>query len=171
MKILIVNEQDEIIDHKDRSAVLPGDIVRISVCWIMDEENEVLIAKRAQTKSYAGKWSSSCAGTNTEGETYESNIQKELRVEFKLLDASLEFLGKTRIKIDGANYFAGIFLLRGNFKTESIDIQNEEHSDLVYMSQTKLWRMIQEEKDNFIPGFLEIAEYVKNKICKSKLKN
>ena len=78
--ITIVNEEDEIIGHKDRTSLdHETDIYRVAALWLTNSTGEVLIAQRALSKeSSPGKWGPAAAGTVEEGETYESNIVKEV---------------------------------------------------------------------------------------------
>ena len=71
MKIPIVNEQDEIIGHKEKKDRNPKDIMRITALWLTDLEGNMLLAQRSFNKKHdPGLWASAVAGTVEEGETY-----------------------------------------------------------------------------------------------------
>ena len=78
MIIPIVNEQDEIIEYKDRNDRSPEEITRITSLWLGNEKGEVLLAQRAfNKKTSPGLWGPAAAGSVEKGETYDSNIIKE----------------------------------------------------------------------------------------------
>lgn len=165
MKIPIVNEQDEILYYKERSEITKDEIFRISICWVLNKKNEILIAKRSMMKSvHKGKLSSSVAGTNEEGETYEQNIKKELMEEIGLINTQPEYIGKLRLKTDEANYIAGIFILKDDIKISEFCLLQEEVSEVRYMSLTEISDLIKDQKEIFAPAFLQVVEYLKDKI-------
>jgi isopentenyldiphosphate isomerase len=83
MKIPIVDEEDNLICYKDANERDPKkEITRTSALWLINELGEVLVAKRSINKRYhPGLWGCSVTGVNEEGETYESNIIKEVQEE------------------------------------------------------------------------------------------
>ncbi|NND64799.1 MAG: NUDIX domain-containing protein, partial [Gammaproteobacteria bacterium] len=85
-KILVVNEKDEVIGEKYRRDMdYDQDIFRSSVLWLTNSSGEVLLAKRVMTKKKdPGKWGPSVAGTLEVGETYDSNMVKEIQEEIGL---------------------------------------------------------------------------------------
>lgn len=50
-KIIIVNENDEIIGHKKREEIRQEDIYRVSALWLTNSKNEILLARRGLNKS------------------------------------------------------------------------------------------------------------------------
>lgn len=66
-KIIIVNENDEIIGHKARGTLEQLDIYRVSALWIKNSQGDILLAQRKFTKKHdPGKWGPAVAGTNDE---------------------------------------------------------------------------------------------------------
>ncbi len=81
-KVIIVDENDKIIGYKERNDRNQNDIIRIAGIWIENEKGEVLIAQRSFRKvNNPGKLGPAAAGTLEVGETYESNILKEVEEE------------------------------------------------------------------------------------------
>src|SRR3989338_2890412 len=105
MKIIIVNDRDEVIGSKERESLdYSRDIYRVSALWIINDKGESLLAKRALTKkNHPGKWGPAAAGTVEEGESYESNIIKEAREELGIEQASL--LKSKKLKRDGKHHY------------------------------------------------------------------
>jgi isopentenyl-diphosphate delta-isomerase len=85
MKIPVVDKDDNQISTKDRDSLTAGDFYRVSALWLTNSAGEILLAQRAHTKSNSpGKWGPAVAGTVEEGETYDSNIVKEIFEEIGL---------------------------------------------------------------------------------------
>ena len=90
-KIIIVDKDDNIIAHVPRKERKSTDIFRISSLWITNSEGDILLAQRHKNKeSNPEKWSTAVAGTNEEGETYESNMYKEAEEEIGLTGVVFE---------------------------------------------------------------------------------
>lgn len=99
MKIPIVDEQDNIIEYKDREDRNPNDIIRITAIWINDESGNILLQQRKLSKKVnPGKWGPAVSGTVEEGETYELNAYKEMEEE----------IGVTGIKLVESKKIYGI---------------------------------------------------------------
>src|SRR3989344_2570418 len=108
-KTIIVDEHDNPIGLKDREDITSEDIYRVSLLWITNSKGEILLARRAYTKSHdPGKWGPAVAGTVEEGETYESNIIKEAEEELGLTNLKLVSGARLR-KRTNYNYFVQQF--------------------------------------------------------------
>src|SRR3989344_8863957 len=96
-KIVIVDENDKVVCEKDKEMVRGADIYRVSALWITNSRDEILLARRALTKSHhPRKWGPAVAGTVDEGETYEENIIKEAEEELGLKNIKPELGPKTK---------------------------------------------------------------------------
>lgn len=94
MLLPVVDQNDNEIGFKERDDLLRTDIHRVSCVWITDSNGRHLLAQRALTKKHSpGKWGPAAAGTVEAGETYESNIVKEIEEELGI-SLSLEELRK-----------------------------------------------------------------------------
>lgn len=90
-KIIIVDENDTIIGHKNRDSMEDGDMYRVSALWIQNSKGDILLAQRSFDKrNDPGKWGPAVAGTVEEGETYESNIIKEAEEEIGLKNSHFD---------------------------------------------------------------------------------
>lgn len=156
-KIIIVNDNDEVIGSKERGTLAAEDIYRVSGLWVTNSKGDVLMTKRSLNKKKdPGLWQPAVAGTNDEGETYYSNIIKEAEEEIGMKNFDLKEGPKRRIKENVSNFFVQWYLavidlpLEG-FKTppdEVIDIKwfdsyvlKEEvtHNPKEYVSTMKYW--------------------------------
>lgn len=62
-KIIIVDEEDNIIGYKERDTLDDDDIYRVSALWIKNSKGESLLARRHRNKShYPRKWGGGCGG-------------------------------------------------------------------------------------------------------------
>ena len=108
-RIIIVNDQDEIMGHKERGTLVSEDIYRVAGLWVTNSNGNILLAQRQLGKrNDPGKWGPAVAGTVDEGETYESNIIKEAEEEIGLEDIS-PTKSKKRRYTGEHNYFCQWF--------------------------------------------------------------
>jgi isopentenyl-diphosphate delta-isomerase len=150
-KVIIVNEKDEIIGYKERDDRNQNDIIRIAGVWIENEKNEVLIAQRSFDKvNDPGKWGPAAAGTLEYGETYESNILKEVEEEIgiSLSLHQLNFLGSF-FEETSHKYFVGTFFVKIDSATKFV-LQKEEVEDIKWISWEDLEKDIIENPDNYL---------------------
>lgn len=85
MRIPVVDVNDVQIGFKERDELVAGDFYRVAALWLTNSKGEILLAQRAYTKTNSpGKWGPAVAGTVEEGETYDSNIVKEIFEEIGL---------------------------------------------------------------------------------------
>lgn len=149
-KITIVDENDNIIAHKERENLNAEDIYRVSALWITNSKGEILLARRALTKSHSpDKWGPATAGTVEEGEDYYSNIVKEAKEELGLENIK----PKTGPKIKVAkkyNYFCQWFLLDIDKLVDEFKIQKSEVEELKWVSKKELLDRIKNNPDDFV---------------------
>jgi len=81
-KIPIVDENDEVLYQKERDEISPDEIYRVSACWIVNSQWDILLAQRSFTKKHhpGMRWPA-VAGTVTWDETYLENILHEISEE------------------------------------------------------------------------------------------
>ncbi|MDO8661039.1 MAG: NUDIX domain-containing protein, partial [Candidatus Woesearchaeota archaeon] len=96
-KIVIVNDNDEIIGYKDRDSIENNELYRVSALQITNSNGEILLARRHRNKKHDPlKWGPAVAGTVEEGETYLENIIKEAEEELGLKNIKPVPTTKTR---------------------------------------------------------------------------
>lgn len=161
MKIIIVNDQDEVIGAKERSEAAPTDITRISAIYIYNSKNEVLLARRAFDKLYyPGKWGVSAAGTIEEGETYESNIIKETAEELGvILEKNDLTFGKHGYISDDHNYFYQVYFAKKDIALKDIKIQIEEVAEVRWFPIEELLAELKNHPKEFTPAFHHNFKY------------
>lgn len=82
----VVNERDEVIDHKPRSEVHRLGLMHRAVhVLVFNGQGEVFLQKRSMSKDrQAGLWDSSASGHLDTGESYDACAVRELREEIGL---------------------------------------------------------------------------------------
>jgi len=155
MKVIVVNEQDEIIGVKDRNDRGDADIIRVSAAWLINSHGEVLIAQRALDKVRdPGKWGPSVAGTVEEGETYESNILKEIHEELGVhVDGAQLQKALHRFVHTSHKYFSQTFLVHCDALLTDIVIQKEEVNAVQWIATDTLKEWFERSPEDFIPSF------------------
>lgn len=143
MLIPVVNEDDEIIDYKERSSLWKEDIYRVSAAIIKNKKWEILIAQRGlQKKNNPWQWTVSVAGTVEKDETYDDNIKKEIKEELWLQKVEIKLLGKKKIQ-KSTSYFCQVYVWYISWD-EEITIEYPEVNDIKWVTRETL-EMFQQE--------------------------
>jgi isopentenyldiphosphate isomerase len=151
-RIVIVNENDEIIGHKERGTLTKEDIYRVSALWITNSKGDILLAQRKFTKAHdPGKWGPAVAGTVDEGEAYEMNILKEAEEEIGLKDIH-PTLGPKRRERGEHNYFGQWYLLTIDKPVEDFTIQEEEVEQIKWFARSELEKDICDNPEKYLKG-------------------
>jgi isopentenyldiphosphate isomerase len=152
--VKIVNEDDEIIGHKERGTLNPYDIYRVSALWIENSKGQILLAQRKLTKkNNPGKWQPAVAGTLDEGETYESNVVKETEEEIGLVDFEMKILGYGRYSENENkhNFFGKKFIAIVDRDISEFVIQEEEVENIKWFDKNELLKLVEESPKMFVP--------------------
>lgn len=155
MKIPIVDENDEVIEYRERDNRDTGSIYRVSALWVTDTEGRLLLARRALNKAHdPGKWGPAVAGTVEEGETYEENIVKEAEEELGLKDVK-PVIGKKKLAKTKWTYFVQEFSLTLPTGFNDFNIDKDEVAEVGWFSEDELRKELKENPDNFLKGIHE----------------
>ncbi len=158
MKIPIVNENDIVIDYKDRGLVAQEDIYRVSALWITNRKSEILLAQRALTKAHnPGKWGPAVAGTVEEGEEYVDNIRKEATEEIGLENITPTIGPKIRMSGE-YNYFCQWYLFETEEAASEFVIDPIEVQKVKWFTQDELLKEMENHPEQFLKG---MDQYVK----------
>ena len=158
-KIIIVNEDDEIINHKNRSELKDGDIYRVSALWITNSRGEILLAKRCRTNHHhhPGKWMPAVAGTVEEGETYEENIIKETEEELGLKNIK-PLLGPKTKTDNEFHHFTQWYTLKIDRELSEFKIQEDEVGEIKWFPPDKLKKELLKHPEKFLPTMKKYFE-------------
>lgn len=152
-RITVVDEQDNIIGYKERSALSDSDIYRVAGLWATNDKGEALIARRALTKSHnPGKWGPTAAGTVEEGEDYEQNIIKEAQEELGIKNLKPTFWFKVKPRSEGYRYFGCWYKATVNIPIEELVLQPDEVAEAKWITIDRLKEEVQTNPEDFIPS-------------------
>ena len=156
--IVIVNQDDEIIGHKERGTLLQEDIYRVAGLWITNPNGDILLAQRQfDKKNDPGKWDPAVAGTVDKDETYESNIIKEAAEEIGLVDIK-PIAGLKRRMTGEHNYFVQWFTLTVNKPAEEFIVQKEEVAQVKWFGRSQLKEELQSHADDYLKSLSWVLE-------------
>jgi len=158
-KIIIVNENDEIIGSKERGTLNQSDIYRVSALWIQNSNGEILLAQRSfNKKNNPGQWGPAVAGTIDEGESYESNIIKEAEEEIGLKNQ--EFQKSFHHFHDGEHkHFTQWFFALVDKKIEEFTIQEEEVEKIKWFTREELLDELETNPEKFLKVIPECVNF------------
>lgn len=152
MKIPIVDENDNIIEYRERDNRDTDSIYRVSSLWITDADGKVLLARRAINKSHdPGKWGPAVAGTVEEGESYEENIIKEAEEELGLKDIK-PIAGIKKFRKTKWGYFVQEYLLTLPTGFNDFKIAEDEVAEVKWFSEVELKQQLKENPNDFLRG-------------------
>lgn len=151
-RIVIVNENDEIITYKERGTLVQSDIYRVSALWVKNSKGDILLAQRKFTKSHdPGKWGPAVAGTVDEGETYEQNIIKEAEEEIGL--KNIQPIPGPKVRMTGEyNYFDQWYTLVVNKPAGDFVIQEDEVEQVKWFTRAELEKELREHPEKYLKG-------------------
>ena len=153
MKIPVVDSNDVQVGVKKRDEITENDIYRVSALWLTNSKGEILLAQRALTKKNSpGKGGPAVAGTVEDGETYDTNIVKEIREEIGL-SLTIEELTKGPklfIGIDRKKFFDQWYLYTIDLPIENFVIPKEEVAQVQWVNKEGLKKWYQERPEDFL---------------------
>ena len=158
--IPVVDENDTIIGHKERSEIGSTDIYRVSGLWIVNAQWEMLLAQRAFVKDYdPGKWWPSVGGTVEKGESYEETIIRETEEEIGLKDFPIHTLFKKRRMKSDRTYFVQFFFAEINKPITEFILKKDEVEQIKWISKEDLLAEIDKHPDDFLSAVKEYVWY------------
>ncbi len=158
-KVVIVDEGDNIIGHKLYDDInFPSEIYRVSRLWVTDREENVLLQKRSDNLNvFPGRWGCAAAGTNDEGETYETNIIKEAKEEIGLSIVHPMVLHKRLERYTGErNVFCTYFIYKLDTVTPEVVFDNDEVSKIKWFSPDELKEFVRTSPGILSPDIPDI---------------
>jgi isopentenyldiphosphate isomerase len=149
-RIVIVDDQDNIIGTKSRGTLKPTDVHRVSALWVTNSKGQVLLAQRHHSKLHGGgKWASAVAGTVAKDETYESNIYKEAEEEIGLTGISFNQGPKLLIELHDGRFFLQWFIVVLDRDLHSFHLQKSEVAKLAWVDRDEFQKDVEAHPDNY----------------------
>lgn len=169
----IVDEENNLTGRIEERGIVHRDGLwhREVAIWIMNENGEILIQRRAATKKQEpNKWGL-CAGHIDAGEDIETSMIRELEEEIglKVDIKDLELISiekKPNVHDTVKNYnFQYNYFIRTNKRIEDYKIQLEELSELKYISISTLEEIVKTKDTEYtfsnqpyIPKIIEVLK-------------
>jgi isopentenyldiphosphate isomerase len=158
--IVIVDSDDNVLGYKPRKTVdYENDIYRSTSLWLENSKGEVLIAKRSQTKDKdPGLWSGAAGGTVDKGETYDTNIYKEVEEEIGLTGVEFKFVAKIWNDVR-RKHFIQIYTAVVDKQSQDFKLQIEEVDEVKWISKSELAKEVKNSPEKYgalMPKLIEI---------------
>jgi isopentenyl-diphosphate delta-isomerase len=148
--VSLVNDRDEFVGSKDVRDVRADEIYRVSALWLTDEDGQVLLARRAWSKRVSpGMWGPAVTGTVEPGETYLSNMVKEITEELGLTNLTCEPVFKEFVRRD-TSYFMQWYSARVERASLELHVSTSEVAEIRWFSQKELTEALVTEPSVFI---------------------
>lgn len=155
-RVIIVDENDEVIGHKTRSELDTTDldkIYRVTALWLTNSKGEILLAQRALDKVHGpGLWGPAASGTLEEGDTYDSNAAEEAEEELGLKDMQLTKGPKrySQGKGRGYRYFTQWYTAVLDKPAADFNIQKEEVEQVRWFTREEIARELRDHPENYL---------------------
>lgn len=151
-KIIIVDENDNEIGLRNRSEITPQDIYRAAGLWLTNTRGEILLARRGYNKKHnPGMWGPAVSGTVEEGETYESNIKKEIEEELSLTGLNL-IKGPKELRRDDYTFFAQWFFGKLDISIGELRYNKDEIAELKWFTKEEILAALEKKSEEFLVG-------------------
>lgn len=160
-KIIIVDDNDESIGFKERSRLdHPNDTYRCSSLWVTNSDGRILLSKRSMTKANnPGVWQEAVAGTVEKGETYDSNVAKEMDEELGLKDIKIMKGPKIHVRLK-RNFFRQIYFAILDLNETEFVLQEEEVERVKWFTKEEIKENYAKDPEAFQRSFKLIWEAV-----------
>ena len=148
-KFVVVDENDTVIGAKPKAEIDGKKLLyRVAALWIKNSKGESLLARRAYTKThFPGAWGPAAAGTVEKGETYETNIIKEVEEELGLANLTIKKGPKTRAY--KYPHFTQYFSCMLDVGVEELRLQEEEVAEVKWFTKEELQEHAQNNPEEF----------------------
>lgn len=135
--------------------------------WVMNNKKELLLQRRSPKKEVGANKLSITAGHIDVGESPVEAALREVREEIglKLISSDLNFIGIYRNVQKNNHCFSYTYLVRTNKGVEQMTMQEEEVSELMYISIDDLEKRMKEQDEEI--SFSK-KDYVKEIVSKIK---
>ena len=162
MKIPIVDENDNLLYYKDpKERDLRKEITRGAALWALNEEGEILLAKRSKNKwNFPNVWGPSVAGAVDDNESYKDNVIRETKEEIGI-DLYKVITGPKERESDNHEFFAQYFFTRIPSSTK-FTLQEREVDEVRWISLEELKNWYKRSPEEFTPSFNSAIKVVEN---------
>jgi len=162
MKMQIVSSDDELIGVKSKTGIdYLRDIYRITALWLTNSKEEILIAQRSKNHKHGPSlWGPATAGTVEEGETYETNIEKEVEEEIGV--TGIELVKGPKQRVSGPrNFFCQWFTAVLDKPEDSFVLQVDEVDAVQWITRADLVKDVHAHPDKYVIEMSDILNLFK----------
>jgi isopentenyl-diphosphate delta-isomerase len=163
MKIPVVDENDVQIGLKERDELKSGDFYRVAALWLTNSKGEILLAQRALSKKNSPeKWGPAVAGTVEDGETYDSNIVKEIFEEIGV-SVSIDELTKgpkVFVKTTEKGFFDQWYFYTIDLPSDEFVIPEDEVTQVRWVSRADFDTWYAERPEDFLSNISQWLPYL-----------
>jgi isopentenyl-diphosphate Delta-isomerase len=164
--LTLVDKNDNVIGEELREKChKQGLWHRASTIFILNSKDEVLIQKRAPNMSHPNRWCTSASGHVLVDESYEQAAKRELKEELGI-ECEFKEIGKLAERTIGRpdeieNEYNMVYVC---YHEGPFNPQKEELAEVKFISIPELRKEIEQDRNNFTPGFLlELRYFLENK--------
>src|SRR5680860_919488 len=149
---IVVDENDNLIGLKKWEDLRSEDIYRVSGLWIENSKGEILLARRALSKSHdPNRWGPAVARTLEESETYDSAMQKGAEEEIGLKNVKFKKGPKSKIMLVGRlRFFLQWYTVKIDQPLEEFKIQESEVAEVRWFSREEVKKRLKKNTADFI---------------------
>lgn len=167
MEILDIYDENRIFTgktmnrEKGKIALKDGEYVIQVKCWILNNENKILLTQRKVDKYNGGMWEPT-GGLAISGETSKQAIIRELfeEIGLKVNEDTIDLIDCYR----DDHFFRDVYLIKDNITLDNIKFNDGEVSDAKYVTIDEFKEMLQSHEINsWNESFIHIYEDVINK--------
>lgn len=157
----VVDHNDLVIGRRPRTECLDkGLLHRAVTIFIANDKGDVFLQKRAKhLRFYPGRWTASCTGHVSAGETYFQGANRELKEELGI-ECELRELGKfmtPKWSIENGTEWEFITVFEGTCSS-GITL-SDESDDGKFLSPTEFRELMTKEPDKLTPDLLLALKY------------
>jgi len=164
MEIPIVNRNDEVIGHKDRSEIdYDNDIFRSASLWITNSSGDVLLAQRKFDKKVdPGKWAEAVGGTVENDDSYIETVVREAEEELGLTDIDIK-VGPKQFITTPCRYFVQWCTACIDKHISEFKIQKEEVEQIAWVPMNQLKDELNTNPTKYIEALPAIIDLLNKK--------
>jgi isopentenyldiphosphate isomerase len=151
-KVVVVDEQDNIIGHKSWSKLDHEDIHRASFLWLSNSKGQVLLSKRSQHVTHPGLWTAAVSGTVQEGESYDENIYKEAAEEIGLAGVSFNLGPKLLISVPDSRFFIQWYFAVLDRDSRGFHLQETEVAQVKWIGRDEFQSDLVDHPEKYTPA-------------------
>lgn len=154
--VVLVNREDEVLGLMEKQeAHVAGLLHRAFSVFVFNDENQLLIQKRAEDKYHSpGLWTNTCCSHPREGETYAEGASRRLQEEMGFecpLEYVFDFIYKADVG-DGLTEHELDYVFRGTFNGSPV-VNSNEVSDYKWIDFEELKLDVEENPDSYTRWF------------------